>query len=141
VAWLADEFSRSVHIAGGGRGAVRAAGAMTGLTVDTRLCDRYRAVGAYHDRPGGVAPEAVLNGRRCDLRADRLAHGLIERLRGQGVMTGRKSEGSRGRVVAEGVLQIELVAHLADERDRMLARSEGPPDGQVGNEPAVVGAD
>ena len=56
-------------------------------------------------------------------------------------MTGRKSEGSRSRVVAEGMLQIELVAHLADEGDRMLARSKGPTDGQVGDEPAVVGAD
>ena len=84
--------------------------------------------------------EAVHDGRAPALRADRLPHGLIERCRGQRVVTRRKREGSCARVVAEGMLQVELIARPADERDCVLARSERPLDRQVGDEPAVVGA-
>src|SRR5262249_38387026 len=56
-------------------------------------------------------------------------------------MTGREREGSRAGIITEGMLQIELFAHPADERDRVLAGSESPLDRQLGDVVSVFGAD
>src|SRR5207245_6018210 len=122
-AGLAYEPFRAADIAGRGCGAVRASSAVTGFAANAHLTDRHAAIGSDKHRAGGVTSEAAGDRRPRALRPDRLAHGLMEIPRRQRVVTGRKREGSRARIVAEGMLQVELVAHPADERDRMLARS------------------
>src|SRR5262249_45874473 len=72
---------------------------------------------------------------------DRLPHGLMERSRRKGIMTGRQCKGTNTCVVAERVLEIELIAHLSDESNRMFTRSESPFHRQLGDVLAIVGAD
>src|SRR5262245_60405960 len=87
-AGLADEPFGVPGGAGGGRGALRASGAVTSFAADALLFDRHRAVRFEENRPCGVTFETAGNGRSRAPRLDRLAHSLMKSSRRQRVMTG-----------------------------------------------------
>src|SRR5262245_20043773 len=131
------ELLRAAQVAGRGGGLMSAPSAVAGLAADARLTDRDHAIRGDRNRTRRVAGEA-----RGDCRSlDRLPHGLMERSRRKGVMTGRQCKGTNTCVVAERVLEIELIAHLSDESNRMFTRSESPFHRQLGDVLAIVGAD
>src|SRR5436309_3992621 len=123
-----DRPPRPLAVAAARRLGMKASGPVACLATDARLGRQYLEPFAEREAPGRVAPETAqdcrigIEGPVEHAESSRQAPGL------EALVSRRRVQDTGCRIVCEVVLDIGVFVLLADERDGVAARAEGPLD-------------